>query len=196
MLGLLASTPGVANFSRVDTFPLVNIDDISERARRAWAHRLAGKAFCVRVKRTGEHEFSSMAVERAVGAALLAGSENARVQLKNPEVLVPIEIRGEQCFLLDEVRRGLGGFPLGTQNSVVSLISGGFDSTVASYLTMKRGLFTHFCFFNLGGRAHELGVKEVAQYLWRKFGASRLEGDQFDDDSGGGILAALHLTSR
>ncbi|HAD10702.1 MAG TPA: tRNA 4-thiouridine(8) synthase ThiI, partial [Porticoccaceae bacterium] len=36
----------------------------------------------------------------------------------------------------------------------------------------KRGLRTHFCFFNLGGRAHELGVKEVAWYLWQKYGAS------------------------
>ncbi len=37
---------------------------------------------------------------------------------------------------------------------------------------MRRGLLTHFCFFNLGGRAHELGVMEVAHYLWEKFGRS------------------------
>ena len=37
---------------------------------------------------------------------------------------------------------------------------------------MRRGLLTHFCFFNLGGRAHELGVKEVAHYLWKKYGSS------------------------
>jgi len=54
----------------------------------------------------------------------------------------------------------------------LSLISGGFDSTVSSYLTMKRGMPTHFCFFNLGGRDHEVGVKEVALYLWMKYGAS------------------------
>jgi thiamine biosynthesis protein ThiI len=38
---------------------------------------------------------------------------------------------------------------------------------------MKRGMPTHFCFFNLGGRDHELGVKEVAYYLWQKYSASR-----------------------
>ncbi len=37
---------------------------------------------------------------------------------------------------------------------------------------MRRGLMTHFCFFNLGGRAHELGVMEVAHYLWKKYGSS------------------------
>ena len=51
-------------------------------------------------------------------------------------------------------------------------MSGGFDSTVASYLTMKRGIKTHFIFFNLGGLAHEIGVKQVAYYLWNKFGSS------------------------
>jgi thiamine biosynthesis protein ThiI len=51
-------------------------------------------------------------------------------------------------------------------------MSGGFDSTIASYMTMKRGIKTHFVFFNLGGAAHELGVKQVALYLWSQFGAS------------------------
>jgi thiamine biosynthesis protein ThiI len=44
---------------------------------------------------------------------------------------------------------------------------------VASYLTMKRGMRTHFLFFNLGGRDHEIGVKEVALYLWQKYGCNR-----------------------
>ncbi|SFV50229.1 tRNA S(4)U 4-thiouridine synthase (former ThiI) / Rhodanese-like domain required for thiamine synthesis [hydrothermal vent metagenome] len=51
-------------------------------------------------------------------------------------------------------------------------MSGGFDSTVASYLSIKRGIKTHYIFFNLGGNAHEIGVKQVALYLWNKFGAS------------------------
>jgi thiamine biosynthesis protein ThiI len=44
---------------------------------------------------------------------------------------------------------------------------------VASYLTMKRGMRTHFLFFNLGGRDHEVGVKEVALYLWQKYGCNQ-----------------------
>ncbi|MEZ5483121.1 MAG: hypothetical protein R3E73_13495 [Porticoccaceae bacterium] len=75
------------------------------------------------------------------------------------------------CLSL-RIPRRLGGFPLGTQIRVMSLISGGFDSTVSSFLTMKRGLRTHFLFFNLGGRAHEVGVKEVAFYLWNRYSGS------------------------
>ena len=38
---------------------------------------------------------------------------------------------------------------------------------------MKRGMRTHFLFFNLGGRDHEIGVKEVALYLWQKYGCNQ-----------------------
>ena len=55
---------------------------------------------------------------------------------------------------------------------MLSLISGGFDSSVSSYLCIKRGLQTHYCFFNLGGRAHELAAKEVALFLWMKYHSS------------------------
>jgi thiamine biosynthesis protein ThiI len=51
-------------------------------------------------------------------------------------------------------------------------MSGGFDSGVASYQMIKKGARTHYCFFNLGGSAHEVGVKQISYYLWNKFGAS------------------------
>jgi len=43
---------------------------------------------------------------------------------------------------------------------------------VASYLFIKRGSRVHYCFFNLGGAAHEIGVKQVAYYLWSKYSQS------------------------
>lgn len=126
----------------------------------------------LRVKRSGKHDFSSHDVERQVGGGLLHQSEAAGVKLKNPDITVRLEIRQQDLYVIQSTTAGLGGFPLGTQDSVISLISGGFDSTVSSYLTMKRGLRTHFLFFNLGYRAQEVGVKEVAFYLWNKFSGS------------------------
>lgn len=49
---------------------------------------------------------------------------------------------------------GIGGYPVGTQEDVMSLISGGFDSGVSSYMLMRRGCRVHFCFFSTGGAAH------------------------------------------
>lgn len=169
---ILAATPGIWSFNRVLAWPLGDFDDMATHALAIYGERLRGKSFVVRCRRVGKHPFSSMDVERHVGGGLLQRSQASGVDLHNAEVTVLIEIRDQTFFVTEESRRGIGGFPLGTQDSVVSLISGGYDSAVASYLSMKRGLRTHFLFFNLGGSEHEIAVKEVALYLWLKFGAS------------------------
>jgi len=133
---------------------------------------LEGKTFVVRAKRSGKHDFSSIELEQAIGGYLLAHSKAKSVSLKNPEITVRLELMHSQLNVITQKHKGLSGFPLGTQGDILSLMSGGFDSTVASYLTMKRGIKTHFVFFNLGGIAHEIGVKQVALYLWSKFGSS------------------------
>lgn len=169
---VLAHTPGIASFAQVQTFPLGDLEDIFQKTKAIWGAALANKTFCVRVKRSGEHDFSSIEVERYVGGGLNQYTDAAGVKLKKPDVTVRMEIKRDQLHVIETQTKGLGGFPLGTQEPVLSLVSGGFDSTVSSYLTIKRGIRTHYCFFNLGGRAHEVGVKEVAYYLWNKFGAS------------------------
>lgn len=64
------------------------------------------------------------------------------------------------------------GLPYRHSGGCSLLISGGFDSGVSSYMLMRRGCRVHYCFFNLGGSAHEIGVKQVAHYLWNRFGSS------------------------
>lgn len=173
---VLSHTPGIAYFLEVEEHPFINLEDAYAKTLAAWSERLRNKTFAVRCKRTGEHDFTSIQVERFIGERLLRDTESAGVDLHHPDETVRLEIRGDRLFVVSSRMPGLGGFPLGSQESVVSLISGGFDSTVASFLTMRRGMRTHFCFFNLGGREHERGVKEVAHYLWSKYGsASRVK---------------------
>ena len=169
---VLAHTPGIANFSLVQEYPVGDLDYIFHKVLPHWRDELAGKTFCVRVKRHGNHAFSSTEVERYVGGGLLHNSQAKGVDLHRPDIIVPLEIKWERLFVVAKKTPGLGGFPLGAQEPVLSLISGGFDSTVSTYLCIKRGLRAHYCFFNLGGRAHEIGVKEVAYYLWNKYGSS------------------------
>lgn len=170
---VLARTPGIDAYALVQAYPLGDLDDILAKSRAHWAEALAGKTFCVRVKRSGKHEFSSTDVERYVGGGLLQQTDAAGVDLRNPDITVRLEVKRQWLFVVAHQERGLGGYPLGAQSdAVLSLVSGGFDSIVASYLTMKRGMRTHFCFFSLGGHAHEMAVKEVSYYLWHKYGAS------------------------
>lgn len=169
---ILASTPGVWSFSRVLVAPLGSFDELVELACATWAPRLAGRTFVVRCKRTGKHSFNSMDVERYIGGGLLQRTAARGVSLHTPEVVVSLEIRDEEVFIVDAAMDGIGGFPLGTQDAVLSLLSGGFDSAVTTFMSMRRGMRAHCLFFNLGGHEHELAVKELAFYLWNRFGSS------------------------
>ena len=151
---------------------MLSLDDIKEKVCDVCTKEIEGKTFVVRAKRTGSHEFNSSEMERVIGGYTLAHSKAKGVDLHNPEVTVRVELINNQLNIITDKHKGLGGYPIGTQGEILSLMSGGFDSTVASYLTMKRGIKTHFIFFNLGGVAHEIGVKQVSFYLWNKFGAS------------------------
>ncbi len=172
VVDLLSRTPGIHSFVEVTEFPLGDFHDIYEKAHEVYAQALKGKTFKVRVKRSGKHEFRSIDVERYVGGGLNQHSEAVGVDVHNPDLYVDLEIRNETLHVVTNIYKGLGGFPLGTQEATLSLISGGFDSIVASYMSMRRGCKTHFLFFNLGGHAHEIGVKQVALYLWQRYGSS------------------------
>ncbi len=168
----LTRIPGIDQIIESISVEFVDLDDAIVQLLKVWGDRLIGKTFVVRCKRTGNHDFNSSEAERKIGGGVLHNSEAAGVDLHNPDLTLKIEIRHKELMIVQDRIKGLGGFPIGTVEPVLSLISGGFDSTVSSYLMMKRGLLTHYCFFNLGGRAHEVAVKEVAHYLWNKYGAS------------------------
>jgi len=180
---ILRDIPGIAHFMEVAEFSIdvaCEQDDAAEQALRLIAGKVAqvhgdslqGKSFAVRCKRSGEHPFTSHDVEQFVGAHFLRENLAGRVNLTNPEIKVALEIKRERLFVVKQRQEGLGGYPLGAVSPVLSLISGGYDSSVASFETMRRGMETHFLFFNLGGHAHEVGVKQVAHYLWGRYGSS------------------------
>ncbi|MEZ9822440.1 tRNA uracil 4-sulfurtransferase ThiI [Shewanella sp. 10N.286.45.A1] len=168
----LGCIPGIAHVLQVNVSTFESVDDIYQQTLAVYKDQLAGKTFCVRVKRAGKHDFNSIEVERYVGGGLNQFTDAAGVRLRNPDMTVNLEIDNEQLYLVDKRIQGLGGFPMATQEDVLSLISGGFDSGVSSYQFIKRGSRTHYCFFNLGGDQHEIGVKQVAYHLWQKYGES------------------------
>ncbi|MEW6981568.1 tRNA uracil 4-sulfurtransferase ThiI [Colwelliaceae bacterium 6471] len=172
LIETLKCIPGIPMFIEVQQMDFTDVHDIFEKTLAVHAKTIENKSFCVRVKRTGTHDFNSLKVEQYVGGGLNQHVESARVKLSKPDVTVRLEIKNEKLFIVTERHKGLGGFPIATQEDVLSLMSGGFDSGVASYQMIKKGARTHFCFFNLGGSAHEVGVKQVSYYLWNKFGAS------------------------
>jgi len=169
---VLGRTPGIDQYLQVNEYPLTDLQRIAEQVGKVFLEKIPGKTFAVRSKRSGKHGFTSMDVDRYVGGYLFKRGNPKSVNLKNPDVKIELEIHQDQVNIVIARYQGIGGYPLGTQEACLSLMSGGFDSTVASYETIKRGVITHFLFFNLGGKAHEIGVKQVAFYLWKKYAAS------------------------
>ena len=168
----LQRIPGIHHFLQVEEKPFANLHEIFEQTLSDVASQLENKTFCVRVKRKGKHEFNSLEAERYIGGGLNQHIASAKVQLKNPDVTVRIEIEDDKMMLVRARYEGIGGYPIGTQEDVLSLISGGFDSGVSSYMLLRRGSRVHYCFFNLGGAAHEIGVKQMAYHIWQRYGSS------------------------
>ncbi|WP_100637940.1 tRNA uracil 4-sulfurtransferase ThiI [Marinobacter salexigens] len=164
--------PGISTIQEIAAFPLVSLEDIAEKAVEVFAGRLDGKSFAVRARRHGTHDFRSIDIQRFVGSELFLSASDTSVDLRSPDVEVRIEVADDHFHITQRKHRGLGGFPLGTIENVMTLMSGGYDSSVAAYLMLRRGLRNHFLFFNLGGVAHEVGVRQVVHYLWDRYGAS------------------------
>ena len=196
VIDLMKRTPGIAHFLEVDQYPLGSFDEVFKLTQQYFGDQVKGKTFVVRIKRGGKHDFKSGDLERYVGGGLLQHCDTNGVDLHNPEVTVKLEIRDQNLYLISAQHPGLGGYPQGSQEDVISLLSGGFDSVVASYMTMRRGSKTHFLFFNLGGRAHEIGVKQIAHYLWTQYGsAARVKFISVPfDEVVGEVLQSVHHT--
>ncbi|MFZ7199854.1 tRNA uracil 4-sulfurtransferase ThiI [Avibacterium avium] len=172
LIELLGRIPGIHHFLEVEEKPFNSVQDIFQQTLQDVAPLLENKTFCVRVKRKGKHDFSSLDVERYVGGGLNQHIASAKVKLSKPDVTVRIDIEDDKMMLVKARHTGLGGYPIGTQEDVLSLISGGFDSGVSSYMLIRRGSRVHYCFFNLGGAAHEIGVKQMAYHIWNRFSGS------------------------
>lgn len=172
LIDRLSCIPGIVNFSEMQSSQFSTLDDIYQQVKAVYASQLEHKTFCVRARRMGTHDFSSIDAERYIGGGLNQLVASAKVQLKKPDVVVNIEIKRDILIMVRQSHAGMGGFPLPSQSDVLSLISGGYDSAVASYLMIRKGLRTHYVFFNLGGAAHEAGVREMSHLIWHKYSLS------------------------
>ncbi|MDR5858785.1 tRNA 4-thiouridine(8) synthase ThiI [Halomonas eurihalina] len=168
----LTRISGIHQILAAEEIQIDDLTSIAEHVVPLWGPEIAGQRFRVKAKRRGQHDFSSMDLERYLGARLLEAAPDAQVDLTTPEVIVPVEVTHNRLQLIRAKWPGLGGFPMGIQGQVLSLISGGFDSPVAAWRMMRRGVKSHFVFFNLGGPAHEAGVREVTHHLWQRYSAS------------------------
>lgn len=159
---VLARVPGISSSSLVEARCGADLPEILRVGVELFGDRVKGRTYAVRAKRSGTHPYSSHEVQQELGAAL---NEGATVDLSNPEVVVEVEIRDQWAYLFSARVPGLGGLPLGVEGRALCLISGGFDSAVAAWLMLKRGVELDYVFFNLAGEAYERSVVQVTKVL-------------------------------
>jgi thiamine biosynthesis protein ThiI len=126
--------------------------------------------FCVRVKRPDKsYPLTSPEVEREIGA-FIQERTGAPVQLRKPVTTYQIEILHDGAYVTSRVHAGPGGLPVGSSGEVISLMSGGYDSPVATYRMLKRGCSVTLVHFHAYPYVRSTSIEkviELAQALGR-----------------------------
>ncbi|MEN3038964.1 MAG: tRNA uracil 4-sulfurtransferase ThiI [Candidatus Kryptonium sp.] len=146
----LSNVFGLTNFG-VGIVASLNVEKICEASLKVLKNKNF-KTFSVKTKRQNKKfPLNSVEINRKVGAFILENFKNngveIQVNLENPEITVYIEIVDREAYVYADRFKGPGGLPVGSSGKVVSLLSAGFDSPIASYLMMKRGakvIFVHY----------------------------------------------------
>lgn len=99
------------------------------------------ESFKVETKRSDKSfPLTSIELSQYVGGLLSEKYPDVKVDVHTPETIVSLEVRDYAAYVHGRKQPGAGGMPVGTNGRVVSLLSGGIDSPVSTYLAAKRGL--------------------------------------------------------
>lgn len=102
---------------------------------------LEGKTFKIMTRRSDHtFEMDTNQINLFLGDAVLEAFPDIKVQLKQPDITVRIDVRREHLMVSLKTIQGAGGLPVGTSGRAMLMLSGGIDSPVAGYLAMKRGM--------------------------------------------------------
>lgn len=134
---------GIASISpAVVTNP--NMDDVYESAVEFMKNLIAEESietFKVEGKRADKSfPIKSPDISRLVGGAILKGCKVLKVDVREPDVFLYVDIRREKALIYRKKISAYGGLPLGTNGKGLVLLSGGIDSPVSTFLTAKRGM--------------------------------------------------------
>ncbi len=106
------------------------------------------KTFKVETKRSlKSFPLNSMEISKHLGGVILKNIKNIKVDVKNPEVLFKVEIKKDKSYIYTNTYYGLGGYPVGSQPKGMLMLSGGIDSPVAGFLSLKRGIVIDAVYF-------------------------------------------------
>ena len=142
-----------------------------------YAYEQGARTFKIAVNRSNkEFEKKSMDYARELGAHVLINSSFEKVQMKDPDIQINVDIR-KNVYVYTERIKTYGGLPIGSTGKGLVLLSGGIDSPVASFMMAKRGMrinFVTFHSFPFTSRQALEKIKELTDILSIYTGKTRL----------------------
>lgn len=141
VMGQLTEVFGIQSFS-----PVIRIEKDTELICKTAIEMVKelyvpGKTFKVQSRRSDKlFTWDSNEMNREVGGAIFNSIEGIQVKMIQPDIRMEVEVRQEAAYLSCETIYGPGGLPVGSSGKGMLMLSGGIDSPVAGYLSMKRGV--------------------------------------------------------
>lgn len=153
VINALLKIPGLAAISPcrvIERSPGEDFENIYEEIlKEVNFFQTESKSFRATVKKNDKSiSITSTDIAREIGHRILEAYPLAKVDIRKPEVVVDVRILEETVSISSSTKRGIGGLPWGSTGSAVTMLSGGFDSPVASYMMMKRGIRQSYVFFH------------------------------------------------
>jgi len=139
IIDILKNTFGIHAFNivyKVNT----NTDEINQEVLKKLNEENFKTFKVVSKRRDKSFEISSMDFNRVVASYILKNKDDIKVDVNNPDVYINIEINKEYTYFYFNEIKALGGYPVGVAGKGLLMLSGGIDSPVAGYLSLKRGL--------------------------------------------------------
>ncbi|MHA0273040.1 tRNA uracil 4-sulfurtransferase ThiI [Mycoplasma sp. 48589B] len=123
------------------------------------------KTFKISARRNyKKFEYSSDQINHILGGEILKNT-NLKVDVHNPDQTFYVEVRNGRTYMFSEYYDGLGGLPVGVSGKVLHLISGGFDSPIAAFKMMKRGIKVDFLTFITPPQTDERTIEKITNLV-------------------------------
>ncbi|KAK2242090.1 tRNA 4-thiouridine(8) synthase ThiI [Clostridioides difficile] len=173
VFGIVGVCPGVRAKKDYDTLKEIALKMLEEKIEAGY------KTFKVESRR-GDKSFglTSQEMSMDIGGYLLSKvGDRINVDVRNPEVKIKCEYREFHTMVYSDTIPGYGGLPLGTNGRAMSLLSGGIDSPVATWMVAKRGMeveAVHFHSYPFTSERSQEKVKDLAKILAKYCGRVRL----------------------
>jgi thiamine biosynthesis protein ThiI len=145
--------PGIRFTAPIYYFENISLNEFIDEVVKEVCTKLDKKAFKVETKRRDKSiPFTSIEISSIIGKKILEECKksnlDAKVDLKNFDIKINIEVDRNYSLFYFQRFEGYDGYPIGSQSSLVSLLSGGTDSAVATWLMMQRGCKVFPIFMN------------------------------------------------